>query len=188
MTDWAVADKDIEPTGWVNDNEPVESRWPPQGRARRRWLREAVQGREQITLVETEDEDLSVLPGVRATAEALKRQRTVRRLHRLIDKFATEGFGWSAESVCTIMPDTAKAAQRLLDLMSDTAELPKIAPDGDGGLTAVWERNGDHDLLVISGWTMHIVRNAATDRAEYDEDIHFDGQVLPESVKSLIST
>lgn len=187
MNDRGITDTDIVPTSFVDRSESTEI-WPDLRHAvTRTGLRQAVQMREQITLFATESEDISVFPGERATAESLKRQRNLRRLRRLIERFATEGFSWSSKSISKITSDTAGAAQRFLDLFPSSAKLPKIAPDGDGGLTAVWDRNGNHDLLVLDGWTLHIVRNAATDHAEYDEDIPFDGQLLPESVKSLIS-
>ena len=192
MTGWAITDKDVEPTdrvsGWITDKEPAGSWWRPTFSTRQIGLRDALQAREQITLLETEDEDISVLPGKRATAETLERQRILERMHHLIDRFATEGFGWDAESACTITPDTARAAKMFLDLIPHAAMLPRIAPDGDGGLTVVWERNGNHDLLVIEDWTIHIVRNAATNHAQYEDNIRFDGQRLPDPVKPLIRT
>ena len=131
--------------------------------------------------------DVAVFPGTPASEEVIDRERKRRALIDLVWRFSVHGLSWTAETTVKISADTAWAAVAFLQTLPGNAALPKIAPDGEGGLTMVWEQGrGESLLLVIDGWRIHLVLAAATPNAEYLDELPFDGEEIPPKVSAAI--
>jgi hypothetical protein len=55
--------------------------------------------------------------------------------------------------------------------LPESFPLPKIAPDGDGGVMFVWNGLSKSTIMVIEGWVFHLVKNAGACDAEYFDNI-----------------
>lgn len=126
-------------------------------------------------------EDIAVFAG-RLPPELEVRDQEKPKLLALIDQFADEGFSCVGERASKVSRDSAEAAKALFALLLPGRQLPKIAPDGEGGLIAVWESPEDSVVLVVDNWRLHLVARATTPRATYFDDVPFDGERLPDVV------
>ncbi len=133
------------------------------------------------------DIDSSVFPGQAATAKVLTRERNKEALAALIDRFSLKGFSWTAGRISTINARTMVSAKAFLQVLPPETPLPRVSPDGEGGLLMLWEETGKSTLLVIDGWTMHLVESPTTPRARYLDDVPFDGEQVPARVLQAIS-
>ncbi|MDR6482870.1 hypothetical protein [Paraburkholderia terricola] len=145
-----------------------------------------IKRREAVVVTEVPDVDVAVLPGHAVTEEALSSVRNKAQLIELIERFKAEGFARGDEDL-KITEATAQASSRLFEMLPLAAPLPKIAPDGEGGLTAIWTQTADAVVLVVAGWHVSMVVAAATPRAEYFDDLPFDGAHLPQALIEAIS-
>jgi len=164
-----MTESSIELAGWWHNRvSPARA----QAEVLRRW--------EEIHLPANTDIDIAVLPGEAATIEQISRQRERRELISLIRRLLADGFTWG-ERATPITPETERAAIALVGLLP--AAMPKVSPDGEGGLLMVWEAPADNPLLiVVDGCRLHMVTAATTARASYYDDLAFDGQQLPSEV------
>jgi len=64
--------------------------------------------------------------------------------------------------------------------------MPKISPDGEGGLLMAWETHGDLVIAVLDGWRIHLVAAATTPHARYLDDLPFDGEQIPKAILESI--
>jgi hypothetical protein len=121
--------------------------------------------------------DIGVVPGERATAEVLANDRERQLLASVIRKL---------ERHAEVSSASHEAAKTFLDALPRTTPLPKVAPDGDGGLLLAWTlESGTRTLVTIDGWTIHCVSRAGTEMAEYSDDLAFDG-TIPVEVQEAI--
>lgn len=125
--------------------------------------------------------DVAVHPGQLLSAALVEREK-------MRDMLITSIYRFAAETVDAyrVTPETAEAAVAFIQALRSNMHLPKIAPDGDGGLMAVWEGESPPVALVVDHWKMHLVTNAATARAEYFDDLPFDGVRLPKELLEFI--
>lgn len=153
-----------------------------------RWINRAVdiELRESLKLADVESMSVAVLPGQAATQDAISRDKARRALIDLTRKFFVQGFSWSAGAAVRISEDTTNAAAAFLLALPSGAALPKISPDGEGGLLMVWEYRGDLVIAVIDGWRIHLVARATTPDALYLDDRPFDGEQIPKAILESI--
>ncbi|NMV41824.1 hypothetical protein [Ralstonia insidiosa] len=118
--------------------------------------------------------------------EFAKQSQEMSNLLVLIDQFASDGFSCVGERASTISKETAQSARSLFSSVLPAGRLPKIAPDGEGGLIALWDSTTSPIVLVIDNWRLHLVKNAATPQAEYFDDLPFDGESVPQVVSESI--
>jgi hypothetical protein len=140
--------------------------------------------REQLITEEVESVDAATMPGEAVTYDALVQSKTRRSLIQLIENFSTDGVAWGHDEFQKISSDTACAAILFLKLVG--GKTPKVAPNGDGGLTLLWERPEQPVLLLIDNWRMHLVVGAATPTATYYDNLPFDGERVPSEVSAAI--
>ncbi|MFJ1214040.1 hypothetical protein [Burkholderia pyrrocinia] len=148
--------------------------------------KEEIEMREAVTVANYAEPDVAVLPGQAVTREVLQAIQAKERLRKLIVRFAKEGFCKGGEEL-KITESTAEVASLVVNLLPPAASLPKIVPSEEGALTVVWDRLDDPVILIISGWRLDIVTAAATPRAEYYDNVVFDGDRLPEELTEAIS-
>ena len=124
------------------------------------------------------DLDVAVMPGECATPDVIANDSQRRLLASVIRKF---------ERHATVSSVSHEAAIAFVDALPRTAPLPKVAPDGDGGLFLAWTlESGARTLVTIDGWTIHCVSRAGTEKAKYYDDLAFDG-TRPAEVQEAIA-
>jgi hypothetical protein len=89
----------------------------------------------------------------------------------LLYKFSQETGSISYDSETRIDDASLYASRRFLSSLPVAFPLPRIAPDGDGGVMFVWNTNSKTTIMVIEGSVFHLVKNAGTDKAEYFDNI-----------------
>lgn len=120
----------------------------------------------------------AVVPGEALTKEVMNRLTQRRKFFDLIEMFSKTKFYENENS--KISETTAEAAKVFFTLLR-SYNLPRIVPDGEGGLLSVWE--GDSTvMLLIDGWTLHLVTNATTPQAQYYDDIRFNEEGIPTEI------
>jgi hypothetical protein len=181
VTDISMTGADLRPLDTLID---VMVSW----RGRRRGVAADfdIAHRESLRLTEFPAADLSVLPGEAASSEALSRDKDREVLLELVRRFSVEGLSWVSGSTVKISTTTSAAATAFLQALNTARVLPKISPDGEGGLLLVWERVENPVLVVVEGWRLHLVTAAATPRATYSDDLPFDGEQIPKVVLDAI--
>jgi hypothetical protein len=121
-----------------------------------------------------------------ATPLSLERARERNRLISLIGQLTRDGYSCVRERPSAVSEDSANAAKALFELLLPAHQVPKIAPDGEGGLIAVWETPEHPTVIVIDNWRLHLVINAATPNARYFDNVPFDGEHLPNEILESI--
>ncbi len=132
--------------------------------------------------------DLAVLPGQVATPDAVCAVEERKRLLDLIARFQRHGFSQVAGREGRVSAKAAAAACDFIKLLPYDAVMPRIAPDGEGGLVAVWDRPNGALLVVIDDTHLHIVANAMTPNARYYDQLPFqpDSMRLPAEVLTVM--
>ena len=191
----AIADWGFQPSrAWepivaaeVEDVAPVEElRWhlPEICSA----LLEYIERREGIQLEEETRVDVAVMPGSNLTLELLSRETGKRMLRSLVERMYRAPLSWEIEKPAGLVEDTMLAALAFIDLLPDNVSLPRIAPDGEGGLTLRWDTGNDRShLLGIDSWRLHFVFNAGRHDALYLEDVRFTGQTIPDEIRDRLT-
>jgi len=149
---------------------------------------QGIENNERLRLIYTGSDDAAVLPGQMVTEDVVTRNKTKARLIELIRQFAAEGFSRADGVDGKITPETAEAANILFNTLLPAAKIPKVAPDGEGGLMVVWEHEVDPVVLVVDNWKVHLITAATTPRAQYFEDLPFDGEQVPRQVIEAVPT
>lgn len=127
------------------------------------------------------------LSGAPVTLANINRAREIDRITTLISKFVHSGLSWDGRNSSRVSMDTGTAAICLLYALGMKKRLPKIAPDGEGGLDLLWD--GDSPvLIVVDGWKLHVVFNAATPQATYLDGVPFNGLSIPDFISKAIPT
>ncbi|HRW59025.1 MAG TPA: hypothetical protein P5340_00095 [Defluviicoccus sp.] len=134
-----------------------------------------------------DDQDASSKQYAGVNVLTLEHERTRRRLIQLIKRFEDEGvsFGCGEEVKCDA--GSAEAASAFLRALPPEYGLPKIAPDGEGGVILAWE--GAHRELVMSvcDWILYPVINPSSE-AEHLSNVNFDGERIPDKILSYLPT
>lgn len=122
--------------------------------------------------------NIGVMPGERATPDVFANHGERRLLGSVIQKF---------ERQAAVSSASHDAAITFIDALPRTAPLPKVVPDGDGGLLLAWTlKSGARTLVTIDGWTVHCVSLSGTEMAKYSDDLAFDG-TIPAEVQEAIA-
>lgn len=122
--------------------------------------------------------DIGVMPGERAMPDVFANYEQRKHLAAVIQKF---------ERHAAISSASHEAAISFIDALQRTAPLPKVAPDGDGGLLLAWTlESGARTLVTIDGWAIHCVSRAGTKMAEYIDALAFDG-TIPAEIREAIA-
>jgi hypothetical protein len=116
------------------------------------------------------------------TPVSLERARERNRLISLIGQLARDCYSCVRERPSAVSEDSANAARALFEILLPAHQVPKIAPDGEGGLLAIWESREHPIVLVIDNWRLHLVVDAATPKARYFDNLPFDGERIPDAI------
>lgn len=123
--------------------------------------------------------DASALPGVAITADVTENEEQRRTLIGILSRFALER---------EISRTSMHAAQCFVEALPRSKTLPKVSPDGDGGVLFAWSVPGDaRTLITVADWMLYAVARAGTLDAQYFEDISFDEGVIPDELLAVIS-
>jgi hypothetical protein len=115
--------------------------------------------------------DSAVEPGESATIYVLQNARDRRVWASVLKRYETDG---------DITRSTYDAAKAMLEALPRDKALPRVAPDGDGGLMTTWSlEDRSRTLLTIDGWFFHCVSGARTQNVTYHDVFEFDGGNLP---------
>jgi hypothetical protein len=125
--------------------------------------------------------DSSVHAGQLLSDEVMEREKLLSMIFKSISRFAAE-----EDPDYWISPDTAKAAVRFFHALGTQRALPKIAPDGEDALMAVWDAADGALAVVLEKDRIHVVARAGTAQAQYFDDLPFDGSEIPDEVRELI--
>ena len=169
--------------------EPLQPPWalplPLATDDREPWSESAASGRQRLKRA-YEEPDLAVLPGMPATREAIATEARRGALIELIEQFHEDGFSWTSGEPVRISAAAQEAASELVRLLPSRLPLPKIAPDGEGGLAMVWEQQGRFLIADVDGAHIHLAKNAGTDRTEYVHEIELIASRLPRELLEAI--
>ncbi len=132
-------------------------------------------------------EDVAALPGEAATVFVLENVRARRRLSRLIKVLCSDENVYPADDPAAAQraQETALASLRLLNALPRGSRLPKVSPDGEGGLHFLWS-NEQALIVTVDGWRLHIVEAPGTPDAVYRDDVDFAGRVVPQEILAAI--
>ena len=125
-------------------------------------------------------------PGQVVSRQAIQQARTKDRLLHLLRKFERIGFSHDASCEGRISPITRSFSEKFLRLLPMGKALPKITPDGEGGLIMAWEGQGETVLVTVDGSRLHAVIAAGTQDAQYIDDCPFDGSDIPDDILNVI--
>ena len=122
-----------------------------------------------------------------STVYAIDHARMRARLVHLLRRFATEGFTLSPyDEPIRITEASRRAAGRFLSLLPNDCRLPRVSPDGEGGVVLAWDQNERALLVSLQGWTLHFVNAPARSAADYLDDVAFGGETIPDGLTGLI--
>lgn len=127
--------------------------------------------------------DSSVHAGQLLSDAVMERDKLVAMIFKSISRFAAE-----EDPNYRISPVTAKAAVRFFHALGTQRALPKIAPDGEDSLMAVWDAADGALAVVLENDRLHVVEKAGTPQARYFDDLPFSGSEIPEEIRELIPT
>ena len=132
--------------------------------------------------------DLAVLPGQVATPDAVRAFEERKHLLDLVARFQRYGFSQVAGRQGYISAKAAVAACGFIKLLPHDAIMPRVVPDGEGGLAAVWDCLDGVLLVVIDDAHLHVVVRATTPEARYHDQLPFqpDGMLLPAEVLAVL--
>ena len=110
-------------------------------------------------------------------------------LKRLVAKLEKEPLSWGPQEGERLTAQTSRNAQRFLDLLPSDRKLPKVAPDGDGGLYMAWEKHGEPTVVVgVGDDRLFAVVNPGTPESLHISETAFDGVSIPPEILSVIPT
>ena len=108
-------------------------------------------------------------------------------LKELITGLTKEPFSWSPVDGELVRPETSRTAQRFLEVLPPDRELPRVAPDGDGGLYMAWEKLGQTTVVVgIVDNAVYGVVAQGTPKSRHIPEEEFDGENVPPEILSVI--
>jgi hypothetical protein len=108
-------------------------------------------------------------------------------LKELITGLTKEPFSWSPDDGELVRLDSSRTAQRFLDVLPPDRELPRVAPDGDGGLYMAWEKPDQPTVVVgIVDNAVYGVVAPGTPQSRHIPEEEFDGENVPPEILSAI--
>lgn len=133
------------------------------------------------------ESDSAVLPGMLPTIEIINARRKKERLKHVIEKFASAEFGLFFDESMRIGKNVLNSALALVDLLPNEKSLPKVAPDGEGGVLLAWQTTHGEHICIVDAEKIHLVIKAGSEDAEYLDDIPFKGKELPGAIVQMLS-
>lgn len=64
----------------------------------------------------------------------------------------------------------------------DRAHPDKIAPDGDGGVSLIWEKNQEMVIVTIDSSLLHLSHAKKNREDFFDGSVTFDGKIIPKRI------
>lgn len=121
------------------------------------------------------DENLVGLP---ITPEVSARAQNLRIVEGILSRFCAEGY---------ISRTSMHSAQGFIEALPTYKQLPKVSPDGEGGVTLAWAAtDSGRTLITLADWMAYGVAHAGTDQAVYLEDVSFEGAFIPDELLAVI--
>jgi hypothetical protein len=121
--------------------------------------------------------DFPVLAGVAITDQVLQSLRDREILDAVLRRLVDQG---------TVTRDSQRAAMSFVGALPVDKQLPRVAPDGDGGVLMAWDDlNDGSTVITVSEGMIYPVARAGTANVEYLNDMHFY-DVVPEAALSII--
>lgn len=118
----------------------------------------------------------SALPEAVITDEISENEQQRRTLSSILARFAAER---------QITRTSMHAAEAFIEALPRVKKLPKVAPDGEGGVLMAWERRQGRTLVTVADWMLYVVAKAGTPWAFYLDDMTFD-ENIPSDVLTVI--
>jgi hypothetical protein len=147
----------------------VESSWPLS------WSDDAPQS--QSYRKKAKPQAATVHAGIALTDEVLRNIELRSVLAGVVNKLAFAG---------EVTSSSRAAACRFLKELPANAPLPKVSPEGDGGVVFAWGSVADgRNLVILEDWAFHVVLNAGTQGAIYHEGLPF-AELVPNQVFEAI--
>lgn len=108
---------------------------------------------------------------------------------QLLRDFAAYGLSWADGAQAKITGASRATAEAFLRALPDNKSLPKLSPDGEGGVMMVWEAHNRTLLVTADESVLHTVFAAATPDAVYLNDIPFNAaKTIPREILDAIPT
>lgn len=121
--------------------------------------------------------DVGALPGETLSAAVLENRQQRRALMSVVLRY---------ERLAAISAATFDSIRLFLDALPRSAPLPKVAPDGEGGLLLAWTLGDGHRTLVtVDDGSLHAVTKAGTAESEYFNNIVFEGDIPGDLLQSI---
>lgn len=121
--------------------------------------------------------DARALPGVPITDEVIESERQRRTLGVVLRRFAGER---------QITRATLRSALDFVGELPHAKVLPRVAPDGDGGVMLVWDTPGQgQTVITLADSMVYAVARAGTAHAHYFDDMPFDGVIEDELLDAI---
>lgn len=117
----------------------------------------------------------------------LEHEKTRQRLIQLIRRFEVEGFSFGFDEEIKCDAASAEAASAFLRALPAECRLPKIAPDGEGGVILAWETAQRELVMSVCGWTLYPVINLSS-KPEHLSGLNFDGEKIPDTILRHLPT
>lgn len=155
----------------------------------RNWYQRGIERnrtREGLRVYSPETSDEGAFPGEPVSRERISYTKQFVESVLLIDAMVRQGVALNSDNRGTITPTTARATFLFLVLLRNTAPLPKMSVDGEGGLMLIWDKPDGITLLTVDGWCLHLVQRATTPTAEYSAPLEFNGKEIPREVLRAI--
>jgi hypothetical protein len=111
----------------------------------------------------------------------LERERTRKKLMQLIKRFEAEGVSFGLDEEVTCDAASAEAASAFLRALPAEYPLPKIAPDGEGGVILAWESAQRELVMCVCGWALYPIINPSS-KPEHLSSLNFDGEKIPDQI------
>jgi hypothetical protein len=132
-------------------------------------------------------DNAAVFPGKLANADTIRYEKKREELITLVKQLSSDPFSWNSNAHCVVDGDTAIAATRFLSRIPTPWKLPRLAPNGEGGLIMIWDHDASQAIVVVTEWKLHLVSNPGTSAAAYIDDEPFDGETIPTEFISVLS-
>ncbi len=108
-------------------------------------------------------------------------------LKELITALTKEPFSWSPDDGELVRLESSRTAQGFLEVLPTDRELPRVAPDGDGGLYMAWENPGQPTVVVgIVDNEVYGVVAPGTPESRHIPEEEFDGENVPPEILTAI--